>query len=79
MIVLRSKFETDAEKLQMDFFSERADFNIDITAGNILQEVLKYVLLGDFISYYLAVRKGIDPYPIEMIDSLKRRLSENGH
>jgi len=40
-----------------------------------LARVMSAVLLGDFVSVYLAVRRGVDPTPVTAIDELKRRLS----
>jgi glucose/mannose-6-phosphate isomerase len=41
-----------------------------------LQRMFWTIMLGDFISYYLAVKTGIDPLPVERIAYLKKRLSE---
>jgi glucose/mannose-6-phosphate isomerase len=41
-----------------------------------VERVMSLVLLGDLVSLYLAVLQGIDPTPVEVIESLKRRLSE---
>ncbi len=43
--------------------------------GSSLARVLSLVLLGDFVSVYLAYLKGVDPTPIPFIDLLKKRLS----
>jgi len=40
-----------------------------------LARLMSAVLLGDFVSVYLAVRRGVDPTPVTAIDELKRRLS----
>jgi glucose/mannose-6-phosphate isomerase len=37
-------------------------------------QVMSLVLLGDLVSVYLAVLRGIDPTPVEEIEGLKRRL-----
>jgi len=37
---------------------------------------MSLVLLGDWVSYYLAMLNGIDPSPVPEIDLLKRRLAE---
>jgi len=37
---------------------------------------LGLVLLGDWVSYYLALLYGIDPSPVPEIDLLKQRLAE---
>ncbi len=34
------------------------------------------IWLGDFVSYYCAIRSNIDPMPVERIDYLKKRLSQ---
>jgi hypothetical protein len=34
------------------------------------------IQLIDYCSYYLALLNGVDPYTIEAIDNLKRKLSE---
>lgn len=33
------------------------------------------ISLGDFVSYYCAVKKGVDPMPVKRIDLLKKRLA----
>lgn len=37
-------------------------------------QVMSLVLLGDLVSVYVAVLSGVDPTPVEEIESLKRRL-----
>ena len=34
------------------------------------------MLLGDLVSLYLAVLRGVDPAPVEVIDSLKAALDQ---
>jgi glucose/mannose-6-phosphate isomerase len=41
-----------------------------------LQRVFSLVLLGDLVSLYLAVLRGVDPGPVELIETLKSRLAE---
>jgi hypothetical protein len=36
------------------------------------------VVVGDFISVYLAVMRGVDPTPVLTINYLKTSLGENG-
>ncbi|MCC5934624.1 MAG: bifunctional phosphoglucose/phosphomannose isomerase [Candidatus Cyclonatronum sp.] len=43
---------------------------------NVVQRVLFMILMGDFISFYLAILSEVDPLPIEKIELLKRRLNE---
>jgi len=41
-----------------------------------LQRMFWTIMLGDFISYYLAIKTDIDPMPVSRIDYLKKRLAE---
>jgi glucose/mannose-6-phosphate isomerase len=49
---------------------------LDSQGGNDLKHVMNLLLLGDWVSYYLAVLNGIDPSPVPEIDLLKKRLAE---
>jgi glucose/mannose-6-phosphate isomerase len=40
-----------------------------------LERLVSLVLLGDLVSLYLAVLRGVDPVRIDAIDSLKQRLA----
>lgn len=44
--------------------------------SSILSRIFSSVYIGDFISFYLAIRYGIDPTPVDRITYLKKRLSE---
>ena len=47
------------------------------TVGRVSTErVLSLVLLGDLVSLYLAVLRGVDPTPVDVLTELKARLSE---
>ncbi|MCX6394748.1 MAG: bifunctional phosphoglucose/phosphomannose isomerase [Solirubrobacterales bacterium] len=41
-----------------------------------IERILSLVLLGDFLAYYLAIQRGVDPTPVKAIDELKARLSQ---
>lgn len=43
--------------------------------GSALAQMMVAVLFGDYVSYYLAMLNGVAPAPTEMIDRLKRHLS----
>ena len=47
----------------------------DVSGASPLDRVLHAVQLGDWTSFWLAVRKGVDPTPVETIQSLKRTLA----
>ena len=40
-----------------------------------LSQMMTLVLLGDFASYFHAIKNGIDPSPVKLIDQLKANLS----
>lgn len=54
---------------------------VSITADGrgALARALDLVLLGDYVSLYLALLEGTDPGPVEMIERLKVRLAETGY
>jgi len=41
-----------------------------------MSRLFSLVILGDYLSYYLALLQGVDPTPVEAIKALKERLSE---
>jgi glucose/mannose-6-phosphate isomerase len=41
-----------------------------------LARLLSTILIGDFVSWCVAVQRGVDPYPVAVIDELKRRLAQ---
>jgi len=41
-----------------------------------LTRVLSLIFFGDFVSYYLATSYGVDPVPVELIESLKEELKK---
>jgi len=49
---------------------------VDACGENIIAQILSLVLLGDYISYYLAILNKTDPTPIEAIDYLKAELGK---
>jgi glucose/mannose-6-phosphate isomerase len=42
-----------------------------------LARLLSTIVIGDFVSWYLATLRGVDPTPVTVIEELKRRLSGN--
>ena len=44
---------------------------------NKLERIFDLVYLGDWVSYYLAIMNKINPTPVEAIDFLKNKLTEN--
>jgi glucose/mannose-6-phosphate isomerase len=49
-------------------------FRVESIGQTRLERLISLVLLGDLVSLYLAVLGGVDPAPVEVIDSLKDAL-----
>ena len=43
-----------------------------------LERLVSLVLLGDLVSLYMAILRGVDPVSVHVIDTLKERLSSAG-
>ena len=52
-----------------------ATFRVESVGETRLERLLSLVLLGDLVSLYLAVLRGVDPGPVELIDRLKAALA----
>ena len=52
-----------------------ATFRIESIGDSPTERLLSLVLLGDLVSLYLAVLRGVDPSPVVMIDRLKSALA----
>jgi glucose/mannose-6-phosphate isomerase len=48
---------------------------VDSRGTTCIERVFSLVLLGDLVSLYLAVLRGIDPTPVVVIDELKVSLA----
>jgi glucose/mannose-6-phosphate isomerase len=49
---------------------------IEATGNSPLAQMMGLILLGDYVSFYLAMLNGVDPTPVASIDYLKKRLAE---
>ena len=49
---------------------------IDAEGDKPLSQMMNLVMLGDYVSYYLAILYGIDPSPVKVIDYLKAKLAK---
>ena len=44
------------------------------TGRSALARLMSLIALGDFVSAYVAIRKGVDPTPVDVIQRLKAAL-----
>lgn len=78
-VFLRDKYEHNQIKKRMDITKKIIGTKVDITEVNsrgesLLARIFSLIYLGDFVSYYLAIDKRIDPTPVAVIENLKREL-----
>jgi glucose/mannose-6-phosphate isomerase len=69
---VRQRIELTAELIEQD---AEGTLRLESRGSNPLERLMSLVMLGDLVSIYLAVLRGIDPSPVEAIGTLKRRLS----
>jgi glucose/mannose-6-phosphate isomerase len=65
------RFDVTAETMRAAGFEA---LRVEAPGESPTAQVMALVLLGDLVSVYLAVLRGIDPTPVEEIESLKKRL-----
>ncbi|MEW5796905.1 MAG: bifunctional phosphoglucose/phosphomannose isomerase [Candidatus Zixiibacteriota bacterium] len=83
LIVLNLRSEDDHEKIsaRMDvvkrLIEEQDIMVIDLYASGEtpVQRVFNLIQMGDFVSYYLAILNDVDPSPVDVIENLKKELS----
>lgn len=49
---------------------------LEMQGKEILEKMFSAILLGDWISYYLALKLGQDPTPVKMVENFKRKMEE---
>jgi len=47
---------------------------IEMPSNNVFHTIFSTLILGDWVSYYLALEYGQDPTPVEMVEDLKKML-----
>jgi glucose/mannose-6-phosphate isomerase len=52
-----------------------ATFRIESIGESRIERLISLVLLGDLVSVYMAVLRGVDPGPVEVLDRLKNALA----
>ena len=79
-IIIKDKKDHERNKKRMDLFSsllkERGSetYFVNIKEGSEIYKVFSTLLLGDWVSYYLALKKNIDPTPVQMVEEFKELL-----
>ncbi len=47
---------------------------INLSGKNIWEKIFNNLILADWTSYYLAIANGIDPMPVKIVESLKKKM-----
>ncbi|HOK29240.1 MAG TPA: bifunctional phosphoglucose/phosphomannose isomerase [bacterium] len=84
VVFLRDKGEIDRIKQRIQYMK---DLIIQISSGieevwsegdTLLERFLSLIYIGDFVSFYLAIKRGVDPTPVNSIEGLKKYLKGEG-
>ncbi len=80
-IMLRDEKDHPRIKKRMDVCAEIMEERIDVEevfvrGDSLLARMFSTIQLGDYTSYYLALRERVDPTPVEVIEWLKKKLNE---
>lgn len=84
VITLKNGLELERNELRMKIMEELfTDKGIDYAIarapeGNKFTKIIGQVYFGDYFSVYLALLNQVDPSPVELIESFKTRLKEEG-
>jgi glucose/mannose-6-phosphate isomerase len=67
------------QDITLDIISPLADMLIKIEGEgtSLLERIFDLIYLGDWVSFYLAILNKVDPTPVEKINYLKSKLTEN--
>lgn len=79
-ILLRDEKDHPKIRRRMDICKEIMEKNIDaeevqVKGSSLLARMFSTIYLGDYASYYLAIRERVDPTPVEVIEWLKKQLA----
>jgi glucose/mannose-6-phosphate isomerase len=80
--MLRSEIEGKVEKVTLDALKEILGKSgikelYEIWGeGGILENILTSIYLIDYLTYYLAIIRGVDPTPVKSIESFKALLKK---
>jgi len=81
ILILRDQNDHPRNLERMNLFAELVksrnvglDF-IDIKEGNPLFKIFSVIILGEWVSYYLALKYNIDPTPVKIIEEFKKKMT----
>jgi glucose/mannose-6-phosphate isomerase len=80
-VIIRDDYDNDRIKKRMDISKSLMEQYVDVeeveTIGKgLLSRLFSAIYIGDFTSYHLALWNHVNPSPVEIIEDLKRQLTE---
>lgn len=79
-ILLRDKADQPRVRRRMDVFGELFQerglpvMQVNLEGDSFLKRVFGTIYLFDWVSYYLALRYGVDPAPVDMVEDFKKAM-----
>ncbi|NQU82614.1 MAG: bifunctional phosphoglucose/phosphomannose isomerase [Parcubacteria group bacterium] len=81
-IILRDNEAHERNLKRLELFADLAkekgasvDF-IEMTGNNTLEKMVHTLVLGEWVTYFLALEYGQDPVPVKIVEEFKKRLKE---
>lgn len=80
-VILKNDQDNPRVRLRMDVTKEIIKAmkvevtEIEISGSNHLTKIFSAIYIGDWLSYYLALKNKVDPTPVELVQKLKKRLA----
>jgi glucose/mannose-6-phosphate isomerase len=81
IIMVRDSDDHERNKKRMnickEIFEERVDvYEFEARGKSMLAKMFSIICFGDWVSYHLAIWKRVDPTPVYVIESLKKKMLE---
>lgn len=80
-LIMQDKDDHEGVQKRMELFTDLAKEKgacvdiIQIEGKNTLKKMWNCLILGDWVTYYLALEYNQDPVPVEIVEKFKKRLS----
>ncbi len=76
VFILRDKDDHPRIKQRMDVFEDMMGevISVESEGADFISRLFWTIYLGDWVSYYAAINRGVDPTPIEIVEKFKKRL-----
>jgi len=80
ILQIRSQYMHSRISLRMDVMKKLLNssmpfFDVYLKGGDYLEELFYAHLIADYTSYYLALEYGVDPAPVDMVETFKKMLN----